>query len=492
METHPTPETQESRYPAVLSGERGQGEWLGWRRLLQYPPQAMFFALAVVCLAAQLLVGGIAWRTFRQLERIGAETEQGQQLHGVHGQLQHLVAKQRADADRPAPALLTQLRSGLADVRARQRDLRVAGSPRLDRVQSLLAAPGPAAETLEESTRRELVSQLRAEARAELETATALFLGLALLGLAGAWGVQRRILRPLGDLRTMFLKLGAGDFSPIESEAAHPVLSPLFDNYNLLVTRLEELESEHRTRAEDLQSEVRTAAEALLAQQRTLARTERLAAVGETAAGLAHELRNPLAGVQMSLANLRRDLDDPQLAARLELALAELDRLARLLNQQLSASRHVPESPRRLHLRTLVQELLALLRYQVPPHVRLEARVDDELECRLPGDRLRQALLNLVLNSVQALGDDPGAVRLEAHREGDRMVLVVTDDGPGFPPELVEAGGLAFVTRRAGGTGLGLAMVRRLAMDLGGELALENLDPRGARVRLALPCDDDA
>jgi two-component system NtrC family sensor kinase len=505
MVTHSPPETSDSRYPASLPGHAAQGERLVWRRLLQYPPQATFFALAVVCLAAPLLVGGIAWRTLQQLERIGAETEQGERLHEVDGLLQHLVSEQHAGAARPDPTLLAQLRSALASTRAGQRDLRPAGSPRLDQVQALLATPGPTAEDLERAahildelareegtTRRELVSGLRAEARAELGTATLLFVGLAVLGLAGAWGIQRRVLRPLRDLRTMFLQLGAGDFSPIALEGAHPVLSPLFANYNLLVTRLEELEAEHRTRAEDLQREIQTAAEALLAQQRTLARAERLAAVGEMAAGLAHELRNPLAGVQMSLANLRRDLGDPQLVARLELAIVELERLARLLNHQLSASRHVPEAPRPLHLRTLVEELLTLLRYQVPAHVRLEARVDENIECRLPRDRLRQALLNLVLNSVQALGDDEGTVRLEAHREADRMVLVVTDDGPGFPPELVKAGGVAFVTRRAGGTGLGLAMVRRLAMDLGGELALENLDPRGARVRLALPCDGDA
>jgi C4-dicarboxylate-specific signal transduction histidine kinase len=465
----------------------------------------MFLALAVVCLAAPLLVGGIAWRTLRQLDRIGAEVEHGTRLHELHALLQHLVTEQRGGARTPDPELVAETRRELGAIRARQIELRDAPSADLDRASDLLAAPGPDAAGLERATqlvegavgddataRRALLDRLRSEARAELETATGLFVALALLGLAGAWLVQRRILRPLRDLRTMFGKLGAGDFSPIALEGVHPVLSPLFENYNFLVTRLEELEAEHRSRADDLHREVRSAAEALLAQQRTLARAERLAAVGETAAGLAHELRNPLAGVRMSLANLRRDLDDPQLAARLELAIAELERLTGLLNHQLSASRHVPELPRPLHLRALIEELLALLRYQVPAHVRLEARVDEGLACSLPRDRLRQALLNLVLNSVQALGDEPGSVALEVHREGDRMVLSVTDNGPGFPPELVKAGVVPFVTRRAGGTGLGLAMVRRLAVDLGGEFALENLDPRGARVRLSLPCGDDA
>jgi two-component system NtrC family sensor kinase len=497
-----------SRYRRFLRGPPVPGERVVWRRLFEYPGQAMFLAVAVVCLGGALLMGGIAWRTLEQLERIGSETERDAALQQADALLEHLMAEQRQGAERPDPAVLAQLRSDLADLRARWAARPEADRLRLDGLVDLFAAPAPDAGELDRAARllREVVGEeaaarhqtlrtLRADVRAEIATATSLFLALALLGLGGSWVVQRRVLRPLRDLRTMFLKLGAGDFSPIALEGVHPVLTPLFGNYNHLVKRLEELEAEHRSRAESLvclEQEVRNAAEALLAQQRALAQTERLAAVGEMAAGLAHELRNPLAGVQMSLANLRRDLTDPQLAARLELSIAELGRLTRLLNHQLSAARHVPEPPRTLHLRTLVEELLALLRYQVPAHVRLEAEVDKKLECRLPGDRLRQALLNLVLNSVEALGDDPGSVRLDAHREGDRIVLVVTDDGPGFPPELVKAGGQAFVTRRSGGTGLGLAMVRRLAVDLGGEFALENLDPRGARVRLTLPCDDDA
>jgi signal transduction histidine kinase len=150
----------------------------------------------------------------------------------------------------------------------------------------------------------------------------------------------------------------------------------------------------------------------------------------------------------------------------------------------------VPEPSRPTGLVPLVSDLLSLLRYQVPDDVRLEADVEADLECVLPRDRVRQALLNLVLNSAQALGGDAGVVRVSARREGDRLQLWVTDDGPGFPAELLEARGQAFVSRRAGGTGLGLAMVRRLAHDLGGEFVLENLEPRGARVRLVLPYRD--
>jgi signal transduction histidine kinase len=128
-----------------------------------------------------------------------------------------------------------------------------------------------------------------------------------------------------------------------------------------------------------------------------------------------------------------------------------------------------------------------LLRFQVAESIRLDVAVEPGLHCVLPGDRLRQALINLVLNAVRALGEEGGVVTIRAREEEKRLVMEVSDDGPGFPPALLTSAVRPFLTYREGGTGLGLAMVRRLALDLGGALTLENLQPRGALVRLVIP-----
>jgi signal transduction histidine kinase len=190
----------------------------------------------------------------------------------------------------------------------------------------------------------------------------------------------------------------------------------------------------------------------------------------------------------MTLSNLGGELGDEALERRVELAIRELDRLTALLNERLTEARHTPETSRRIDMHALVDDLLALIRYQVPEKIQLHAEVEEGLDCALPRDRLRQALLNLVLNSVHALGQGPGTVGISVRQQDARLVIEVTDDGPGFPAEVVEAGPRPFVTRREGGTGLGLAIVRRLALDLGGEVSLENPEPRGARARLVLPC----
>lgn len=254
-----------------------------------------------------------------------------------------------------------------------------------------------------------------------------------------------------------------------------------------MVTRLEQLEQANRMRTMLLENEVKAATEALLRQQQSLARAERLAATGELSAILAHELRNPIAGMQLTLANLRREVDDASIAGRLDLVSGELQRITRLLNGLLHQSRPVPETARALVIDRVLEELATLIRYQLPTHIKLEVDAPADLQCVLPEDGLRQGLLNLVLNSMQAMQQQPGTITMQARREDDKLVLQVIDDGPGFPDEVL-SGIRTFVTSRESGTGLGLAIVRRFARDLGGEIHLSNRTPRGACVMLTLPC----
>jgi signal transduction histidine kinase len=138
-------------------------------------------------------------------------------------------------------------------------------------------------------------------------------------------------------------------------------------------------------------------------------------------------------------------------------------------------------------LAELVKELTALLRYQLPEDIRLSQTIPGDLACRLPEGGLRQALLNLILNGAQAIGDEPGEIVVSAYHSQGRLKISVLDDGPGFPDSLLESGVRTFSTGRQGGTGLGLAAVRRFARDLGGDLVLDNVDSNGARATIDLP-----
>ena len=381
-----------------------------------------------------------------------------------------------------SPALLRQAQAILGDL---SRDPREALIATLAQIRRVLA--------LETEAHDKLVSQVNRATIVEFNIVVATIIVLPSLAILTLFLVRKRVLVPLSNLSRLLNLLGRRDYTPAPIEEVDPLLRPLIGSYNELVDRLADLEQQNASRQETLEQHVRMATETLLQQQRTLATAERLAAVGEVAAGIAHELRNPLAGMQVALGNLRNDLSDREHVERLDLVVAELRRVTTLLNGLLDGARHTPEPLVDVVLDQTVGELLALARYQIARDIQVGYDVPAGLMCRLPSDRFKQALLNLVVNAADALDQRRGHIVVSGRRDGDALRLVVTDDGPGFPPRVLEQSGRPFVSGRSGGTGLGLAMVRRLARDLGGDLQLSNIAPHGARVELKLPgrvCDE--
>lgn len=414
-----------------------------------------------------------------QAMRAGQDAVSATELGGAQGALGLLVAE-RDYLNAETPERLRGVAALLSDT----------GSTR---VETLFDALGELRAVLaaERSSLEGLMDRIARDTRAELDLALVLLGVLPLFAVGGLLALRRRVQRPLASLGDLLARLAERDYRPVPEKLlgdSAGLVQPVFRNYNELVHRLQQLEAEHDGRERSLELQVRQATGALLTQSRQLARSERLAAVGTVSAGLAHELRNPLAGIQMACMKLQRALGDSDQSARLEAVVTELKRLNRLLSDRVDAARHAPEPLSRLDLKGTVQEFLSLVRYQVPEGVHLICEIPDGLVCQLPEGGLRQALLNLTLNAAQSLEGGEGRVTIRAAREGQGLVLSVTDTGPGFPPEMLAGGVRPFASGRVGGTGLGLAMVRRFAEDINGELMLGNREPHGARVTLRFPC----
>lgn len=431
------------------------------RDSIQYTREIQAAGLTLVGMLVEHIDGKAPVRRGR-LEQIGGE------IAGIAGERQPLV--------RSTPATLARVGRLLAD-----------GDQPPDRSLTSALELMRQASYAETGAQAFLAAAIDRDARSEQWLALGALFTLPGLLLVAVWLLRRRIFNPIDNLKDLLSRLAEGEFTPVPLKNVDLLVLPLLDNYNRMVARLEELERTHRQHAATLEAEVRAATHTLLQQSHSLARAERLAAVGELAASVAHELRNPLAGIQLALANVRHDLRDEALAHRLDLVLAEQERVTRLLNALLAKTRHAPETARTLQLGEIVEEVLALTRYQAPPNVILEARVPEPLRCRLPEGQLRQALLNLVLNAIQAMDGKAGRIVVAAERESGHVRLSVSDDGPGFPEAVLREGGRAFVSTREAGTGLGLALVRRFACDAGGTLELINRQPRGACATLLLP-----
>lgn len=461
-------------------------------------------AAGLVALAVAFALVSLA-RNLGQFEPLRAHTAAMQRVQAQSLAMQYALAR-TLSPDAPVDhAVFRRLRDEVDSLVADPALLSPQGQARLERARVLLDQPGndPRAQLLAATTllhealadesraHDALLAKVAAQARFEFQLVAAAF-ALLLLAGAVAWvGVRRRVLEPLRDLDAWMGRLAQHDFSRIEARRADSLIAPLFARYNAMVERLAELEAAQAAREASLEAEVRSATRELIAHNRSLAEAEKLAAVGELAASLAHELRNPLAGITLALSNLQHDLADPAARERLAAVLAELTRLARLMNRLLDAARHAPEAAQRVHLARAVEEVAALARYQIAPDIRLDVDIDVACQCLLPPDRLRQAVLNLLLNAAQALSGH-GRIRVVGRREHDTVELAVEDDGPGFPEAMLRDGVTAFASHRDGGTGLGLASVRRFAQDHGGRFALANLSPHGARVLLSLPCPEPA
>jgi len=224
---------------------------------------------------------------------------------------------------------------------------------------------------------------------------------------------------------------------------------------------------------------------------RQLVWSEKLAALGQLLAGVAHELNNPLT-VIMGYGELIGDkVASPQARDQLARLVSETRRMKRIIDNLLRFARQGARDTHIVQLSPLVHEVLALCEYYTRKR---NVRVDLDIAPGLPSlavheDEIKQILLNLFKNSSDALEGFAGNKRISirAYQSGARAVIEVEDSGPGFS-NLNRALEPFFTTKPAGeGTGLGLSVCYGIVKQRGGALRIENMSPLGARVTVELP-----
>ncbi|MHC4916302.1 MAG: two-component system sensor histidine kinase NtrB [Planctomycetota bacterium] len=230
--------------------------------------------------------------------------------------------------------------------------------------------------------------------------------------------------------------------------------------------------------------------------ERTLARKERLAALGEMAAVLAHEIRNPLGGIQLYAGILARteslSAEELQVVAKLSSGVTGLNKL---VEDMLAFAREIVADRAMQDVRLPLEGALEQASSELEAKSAIVEKVGWErpLSAAVDNDLLRRAVLNLLLNAAEAI-EPGGRVRVECRLEtaGGRRYLVirVCDDGKGLSPEEIEQVFNPFYTTKAKGTGLGLAVVSRIVAAHGGEVRVENRETGGACFAIRVPAEE--
>jgi len=227
-----------------------------------------------------------------------------------------------------------------------------------------------------------------------------------------------------------------------------------------------------------------------------MVQVEHLATMGELAAGVAHEIRNPLAGIAGAIEIITKDFPaDHRDREVLEDLRQEVRRIEKVLNSLLAYARPKPAHFGLASLKETVARTLQIARQQTgDKKVEFSIQIPPSLPpFWLDPEQLQQVLLNLVLNGIQAI-EREGKITIVAAvkpsgmpNRPDHVEIAVGDTGRGIPPESLERIFRPFYTTRRGGTGLGLSLCRRIVSQHGGTLAAESMMNQGSRFVVRLP-----
>ena len=220
-----------------------------------------------------------------------------------------------------------------------------------------------------------------------------------------------------------------------------------------------------------------------------MSRAEHLATLGELATGLAHEIRNPLAGIAGVIEIIGRDLPATSPARDMVKDVRlEIKQINRILTDLLQTARPHPPRIMRSNLNTTVEHAVMLARQQVLSRpIKIELlQASDLAEVEHDSDQIHQVILNLLLNAVQAM-EGAGTVRVEIGAQNDCASVTVSDTGRGIPEQQLSQIFRPFYTTRSDGTGLGLSLASRIVEEHHGQIHVTSVVGRGSTFEVLLP-----
>ncbi|MBI3551537.1 MAG: HAMP domain-containing protein [Elusimicrobia bacterium] len=314
-----------------------------------------------------------------------------------------------------------------------------------------------------------------------------------------SWAVAGFISQPIRVLREAADRLGKGQFEDLPEimmtndeigELAQTFLT-MSDSLREKTGELIHAKGELEKYGKDLQRRVEARTRELKAAQDELIKKERLAAIGQMASVVGHEIRNPLAVINNSIYFIKTKLGptleaDQKIAKHIKIIESEIQQANGIINEILTYSRQRELKPEKVYINGWMEELLSV--YPFPPHITLEKSftpVNPPIEIDLV--EMQQAVRNLVGNGIEVM-PTAGKIKVRTAMADDgSAVIEVADSGPGIPPEVRDKLFTPFFTTKARGTGLGLAVVKKVVERHRGRVELDSTVGVGTTFRIFLP-----
>ncbi len=221
-----------------------------------------------------------------------------------------------------------------------------------------------------------------------------------------------------------------------------------------------------------------------------MVRAEKLSSLSILTAGVAHEINNPLSSITTNVQNLACEIDDPEQKRAIGYIQQETRRIRDIVGRLLEFAGNQGSQRAFADLNEEIRLVLATVRYSIPEDSRIEVKTElaEKLpSTTVPADELRQILLNLVTNALQAIDGRGGTLSVTTARRGEQLSLTVTDDGAGIPEDVRQRIFDPFFTTKPDGSGLGLSVVYGLLNRYGGSCRIHSIEGEGTTVELSLP-----
>jgi two-component system sensor histidine kinase HydH len=218
-----------------------------------------------------------------------------------------------------------------------------------------------------------------------------------------------------------------------------------------------------------------------------LRKKDRLAALGEMVAGLAHEIRNPLASIKAGIESLSfggsEDLSNYKFQS---IVLHEITRLERIVNDMTVYASDRDLVKTKVNLKSLIGETLLMFSHEIAEkNIQVKKNLKGNLICYVDRDKIVTVLNNLFLNAMEAIGEN-GSIELNIRRGKKNMIIQIKDDGGGIPEDIIPKLFIPFFTTKSKGTGLGLSIVHRIVQNHNGTIKATN-EGKGACFTINLP-----